>query len=146
MSEFTVHDEASASWAIDKILAARERAARIRANCEEMIADAEKEASSTEQYLGPMVEAWARENLPRDKKSIKLPTGKVQFRSVPGGARVTNDQVLMDWAQRCEPRVIVEKVTARIDKSELDFYIQRTGDIPPGVEMVEGRETFSVKG
>ena len=146
MSEFTVHDEASASWAVDKILAARERAARIRANCEEMIADAEKEANSTEQYLGPMVEAWAKDNLPRDKKSLKLSTGKVQFRSVPGGARVVDENAVMDWAMSALSDAFETRMRTVLNKARVYEYIEQTGDIPPGVEIVEDRETFSVKG
>jgi Bacteriophage Mu Gam like protein len=141
---FTVHDERSAAWATDKVLSARARLERVKAACAEAIREAQSEVENTELLFLPMLEAWAAGNLPRGKKSIKLTTGAIGFRTVPGGPRVIDEAAVLAWAKEHGiPGVI--KVTESVSRTAVKEYVQATGDQPDGVEVVPSRESFDVK-
>lgn len=142
---FTVHDERSAAWAINKVRAARAELARVKAACAEAIAEAERNVAETDGFFLPMLEQWSAANLPRGKKSITTTHGRVQFRTVPGGPRVVDDQALIAWAKESGiPGLVREKVTQAVDRTAVKDYWQRTGDLPAGVEVVDPRESFDV--
>lgn len=141
---FSVHDEASAAWAADKILSARERLARVTAACAEMIAEAGREVADLEGLFLPQLEEWARQNPPRKGKTIRLPTGALAFRTVPGGPRVADEEAALSWARQHLPAAV--QVRERVIAAEIKGYVAATGELPPGVELAEERETFSVKG
>lgn len=140
---FTVHDEASAAWAADRVLSARERVARIKAACQAMIAEAEREATEAAAFFLPMLEAWARANPPRRGKAIHLTTGSLAFRTVPGGPRVVDEAAALEWA-RAEYTDAV-RVVESLDRNAIKAYVAEAGELPPGVEVVEAREAFDVK-
>lgn len=142
-----ITDEGKAAWAVDKVLAARERLARIKAACQAMIAEAEREAEDTEALFKPQLEAWARANPPRKGKTIKLMTGALAFRIVPGGPRVTDADAVIAWARAegVESALRVKEVVS-VDAAGLRAYVEASGDLPPGVDLVEAREAFDVKG
>lgn len=141
---FAIDSEARAAWAADKVLAARERLARIKANCQAMIEAAQSEVESAESFFLPMLEAWAREHPPRRGKTIRLPTGALSFRTVPGGPRVVNEDDALDWAEFHLPAAV--KVSKKVMASVLKEHYQATGELPPGVEVVPDDERFDVKG
>jgi phage host-nuclease inhibitor protein Gam len=139
---FVVHDEWSAAWAADKILTARERLARIKASCQAMIEAASRDAEEAESLFLPQLEAWAMANPPRKGKTIRLPTGNLAFRTVPGGPRVVDEAAALDWAKAELASAVI--VTERVDKSAIKDYIKVSREVPPGVEIVEPRESFTV--
>lgn len=141
---FSVHDEESAAWAADKILSARERLARVTAACAEMIAEAGREVVDLESLFLPQLEAWARQNPPRKGRTIRLPVGKLSFRTVPGGPRVTDEAAALEWARQYLPAAV--QVREKVLATPIKEYVEQTGEAVPGVEMVESRETFDVKG
>lgn len=103
---FSVRDDESAAWAADKILSARERLARVTAACAEMIAEAGREVDALEGLFLPQLEEWARANPPRKGRTIRLPTGALSFRSVPGGPRVVDEEAALTWARQHLPAAI----------------------------------------
>lgn len=133
-----------AAWATDKVLSARERLARVKAACQAMIDEAAREVQDAEGFFLPLLEEWARQNPPRKGKTIKLPTGALSFRTVPGGPRVVDEGQCTDWAKRWCPDAI--KVVERLSVTAIKDYIANYGEIPPGVEVIEPRESFDVKG
>lgn len=139
-----ITDESKAAWAVDKVLAARERLGRIKAACQAMVEQAEREVADTEAFFLPQLEAWARANPPRKSKTIKLMTGSLAFRTVPGGPRVVDEGQCTDWAKRYCPDAI--KVVERLSVTAIKDYIANYGELPPGVEIAPDSERFDVKG
>lgn len=143
---FSVHDERSAAWAINKVLAARAELERVEAACAERIREARANVADAEGFFLPMLEAWAAERLPRGKKSIKTTDGACGFRTVPGGPRVVDDERLIAWVnEQGIPGLVKSKTVESVDRKAVAEYVQRTGDLPAGVEVIEAREVFDVK-
>lgn len=141
---WVIADESRAAWAVDKVLTARERLARIKATCAAMIAEAQRDVESAESFFLPHLEAWARANPPRKGKTLKLTTGALSFRTVPGGPRVVDAAVCLEWARDHAATAIVVKET--LSAASIKDYVEATGEIPPGVEVAEARESFDVRG
>lgn len=142
---FTIDTPERAAWAADKVLSARERLARITASCAAMIQQAGREADEAAAFFLPLLEQWARANPPAKGKTIRLPTGALSFRTVPGGPRLADPDAALAWARQNKPELIVVKESVRI--SDLKSWIEASGgELPDGVEIADARETFDVKG
>jgi hypothetical protein len=142
---FEIRDSNQAAYAADRILTERERLARIRAACAAQIADADRAVARTEAFYLPALETWAAANPPRKGKTIHLPTGALSFRAVPGGPRLVDPEAALSWARQNKPDLIVVRESVRI--TDLKAWIEASGgELPDGVEVVEARETFDVKG
>ena len=145
MSEpFIIDDADKASWAVDKILIARERLERVKAQFQAAVHEAQQEVADAEAFFLPLLELWYNANPPRKGKSIKLPHGTVGKRTVPGGPRVLDVDAVLAWAKEHGIPGIV-KVTESVNKTAVAEYVKSTGDLPDGVEIVESREAFDVK-
>lgn len=139
---WAITDDGAAAWAVDKVLGARERLARIKAACQLMIQDAERQVADAEARFLPALEAWALANPPRKGKTIRLPTGSLSFRTVPGGHRVVDAEAALAWARAYLPAAVV--VSERLDAAAVREYVHASGEIPPGVERVPEHERFGV--
>lgn len=141
---FAIDSADIASWAVDKILVARERLERVKNQYQAALLEAELEVKDAEAFFLPLLEAWFDANPPKRGKSIKLPHGTIGKRTVPGGPRVTDDAAVMAWAkEQGIPGLI--KVTESVSRTAVREYVTSTGDIPDGVEVVESREAFDVR-
>ena len=86
---FTVTDEASAEWCLEKLEENAKARALIDEQYKRMIArheawraDALKELDENDAYLQSLLRPWAAEKLADGKKkSVKLPSGRVGFRA-----------------------------------------------------------------
>ena len=86
---FTVHDEASAEWCLEKLEENAKARALIEEQYKRMIerhekwrADALSEIDGSDAHLKSLLEPWAAEKLADGKKkSVKLPSGRVGFRA-----------------------------------------------------------------
>lgn len=144
LEPFIVDTPERAAWAADKVLSTRERLARVTASCAAMIQQAGREADEAAAFFLPLLEAWARQNPPRKGKTIRLPTGALSFRSVPGGPRLADPEAALSWARQNKPELI--EVKERVTITALKGWIESSGgELPDGVEMTDARETFDVK-
>lgn len=141
---FVIDDASKASWAVDKILIARERIERVKAQFQAALNEAEQEARDAEAFFLPLLEEWYNANPPRKGKTIKLPHGNLSKRTVPGGPRVLDPDAVLAWAKEYGIPGIV-KVSESVSKTAVAEYVKATGDMPAGVEVVESRETFDVR-
>ena len=86
---FTVHDEASAEWCLEKLEENAKARALIEDQYKQMItryekwrADALAEIDGSDAYLKGLLEPWVAEKIADGKKkSVKLPSGRVGFRA-----------------------------------------------------------------
>lgn len=141
---FVIDDESKASWAVDKILIARERLERVKNQYQAALLEAELEIRDAEAFFLPMLELWYDANPPRKGKTIKLPHGNLSKRTVPGGPRVVDPDAVMAWVKEHGIPGLI-RVKEEISRSAVTEYVKTTGDMPAGVEVVEARETFDVR-
>lgn len=142
---FVIDDAEKASWAVDKILIARERLERVKRQYQAALDAAELEVRDAEAFFLPQLEAWYDANPPRKGKTVRLTTGNLSRRTVPGGPRIVNDGACLEWA-RAQGIPGLIRVTESLSRTAVNEYVKTTGDLPDGVEMTEARETFGVSG
>jgi hypothetical protein len=141
---FVIDDADKASWAIDKILIARERVERVKRQFQAALDQAELEVRDADAFFLPLLEAWYDANPPRKGKTIKLPHGNLSKRTVPGGPRVVDPDAVLAWAKEHGIPGLI-RVTESVSKTAVAEYVKATGDMPAGVEVVESREAFDVR-
>jgi hypothetical protein len=153
---FCIVDESTADWVIERMAEADARLAGLRAEKEARISALraqferrEKEIENKRRWLSvrfmPELLTWAQTALTAKSRTVKLPSGSVSFRKVPGSTKVTiiDNRQAVAWAEehapnavkRTEPTVLVSVLKGR--ESELPasaFDIDTTGE----------RETFAV--
>ena len=86
---FTVHDEASAEWCLEKLeenekarALIEEQYQQMTARYEKWRADAIAEIEGSDAHLKSLLEPWAAEKIADGKKkSVKLPSGVIGFRA-----------------------------------------------------------------
>lgn len=83
---WAVATEGDAIWAVDRLNTARQRRDRIAEQCRAVLAAAERDAERAEAFFLPLLKNWARRNPPSTGRTIRLPTGSLSFRRVPGGS------------------------------------------------------------
>lgn len=131
--------------------------ARIQANAAAMIAEVEKRARKFDDRFMGEAEAFARQMLQATgakTKTLKTLGGAFSFRTVNGGARVADKDALLRWAEGAAPELVEIKTSYAIPADRVKAYVETEtarngGDImaalPPGVEYVPTRESFSHK-
>jgi len=135
--------EADASYGVDTILGARERAARIKERCAALVADAERRAVRAEAFFLPLLQRYYQEHPPAKGKTIHLPAGDLKSYAVRGGPRVVDAQACLVWARAALP--VAVRVVESVDVAAVKAHIATTGELPPGVEVQADEERFSVK-
>lgn len=139
---FTVHDEATAAWAVGKINEARAILAQREQSAAEWVAQARREVERLEARFLAELEAWGRQNLPANKRSIVLQSGKLEFRTKPARFALVRPEEALPWAKAHLPEAVVVKESVSADA--LTKYAQ-TGEVPPGVELIPAGETFKIR-
>lgn len=86
------------------------------------------------------LEEWARRNLPRGKKSVKLPSGTLAFRAAPSVLSVLEGRAdaLLEYARKYAPHWV--KTVETIDKAAIKAHVEETGEVPVdgnGEQLVE---------
>lgn len=76
-------------------------------------------------------------------KTWKCPNGSVSFRTVPSRLKIT-DPALCEASAMAEQEHFVMLVP-KLNPVTVERYFKSTGDIPPGCEVSEARESFSYK-
>ena len=146
---FIIDTEDKALWALERIMRERESLARLDAQYAAMRAAQVAELERTEaRFLLPL-EDWAKANPPKKGKTIKTLAGDLAFRTVNGGWRVTDKAAALEWAKAERPELVKVKTTEELDtdaaKALAAAIAKESGEVLPGLEFFEDRESFSVK-
>ena len=141
---FHITDAKSAEWVVGKMTALDEKEKIVKAQFRAMMKDIENDRKFLEWRFGIELPEWTRGNLPRKKKSIKLLTGTVGFRSLKGGLAVDDKEAIIEWARVNCPAAI--KTIEDISKTGLNEYFEKTGDVPDGCILLDASDKFYVKG
>lgn len=88
------------------------------------------------------VEADLAEQRKKDKrkKSVTYPTGTAGFRKAPMMVLIKDKKALMDWAGVNLPEAV--PMEPRLHVTPLKEHFKKTGEEPPGCEIVGERESF----
>ena len=151
-----ITDDALAVWALDKIAAATTERDRIRRNAQAYIDQIQQDALADEKPLTDRI-AWFEgelrryyESLPDRPKTYKLPNGQIQERAGRASTKVTEPDAFLAWARTWCPDAVKESpltsplkaITTATDDGQL---VTADGEVVPGVEVVTGPPTVSIK-
>jgi hypothetical protein len=133
--DFTVTDEKSADWVLEKLMDSETQVARLNIklkalteNIQTQIKAEERKQNFLKFKFGPALEHFARVALEGKKtKTLPLTFGKLSLRTVKGGLRVADAQKALEWAKNFFPGAIKVTETFQISlvpdgvKGEIDL-------------------------
>lgn len=164
-ADFTVHDVASADWAV-RVIARHERhfaayeAAALRVidiaqaridHEREGIEDEKQRLATSTAYLRSLLEGWHRSILDADPKAktVRLPAGHLVARKAPDVVDIIDVDGFKAWAEVNAPDLL--RTTVAPDKPAIKKLahvdgrvVDDAGEVVPGVEWVEGAVAFKV--
>lgn len=146
-----VTDPGSADWALRKLGKVDAEAHAVSELAEQQIAAIEAWRGAEHKRLGTQRENWEtllavyhRALLAEDEKAktIRLPHGTLTARKLPDGIVIEDEEALLKWASA----EAVDYVRVRVDlnHSAIKAAVLKSGEIIPGVEVVEGQVKYSV--
>lgn len=139
-------DDETASWVAGKMVACDEEVDRVLAQAARLVKRAQARRKGLEARFGDELKRYAAGRIVgMRQRTLTLVTGDCSFRKVPGGIRVVDKDRTTAWADAHLPTAIATKVVKSLIDAEIKEHVAATGELPPGVEQVEDRETFVVK-
>lgn len=148
--EFHINSVSSANWLLRQLANNQAEIERVKAQAADIVKSLEADNARLQGLYGSELELWARQELEAQGgrgKTLKLLQGSCAFRTVPQSLRVVDDNAAMECVkgepveQDVTRRVLMRDAYLRWAKEERD----ETGEILPGVEIVEERESFSIR-
>ena len=141
-------------WALEQLATARRQIAEARRLHEAAMARLEarlRAATATHQRSAEYFEASARayaeehrgELLTGKAKSRALPNGTIGWRRTGGGLRVVDEEAAMTWALSTDSRFV--RTRQELNKAEVNALFKSTGEVIPGCDVEEARDTCYVK-
>jgi hypothetical protein len=145
---FEVTDQQSAEWALRKIAGKRAEIDLVKAQAAALIAGLQRDLDGFEGRFVPQLEAWAAEQLGGGKsRTVKTLCGSLSFRTVPARLSVAGMEDALQTARlTCPSAVIVaETLDKRRFLESATQHFEATGELLPGIERTEERQSFSLK-
>lgn len=96
--KFSIRDHNSANWAAGKIAMWQSEVTRRKAQAQEYIAEADRNVRRLKFLFIAALEAWAKVNIPQDKKSLKLPSATLKFVDTHEKIEVVDENKVVAWA------------------------------------------------
>lgn len=142
---FVIDDEAKAGWALGKLNAARAELAQRQKNAAAWIDEAAREVARLEGRFLPELRAWGLLNLPKNKKTVVLMTGRLEYRNKASRCVLVDSSAALTWARANLPEAVIVKESVSADA--LARYAKATGETPEGMEWSPAEENafFSAK-
>lgn len=153
---FTIQDDRSAEWALQKIREAKADTERWKAFYAEQLEKIERQNDDTVAYFSALLEAFfdtVPHKVTKTQEAYKLPGGKL-VRKAQQPAYEKDPEVLLAWAESTCPEAVKikkeaawEVVKRRIacvgqDGVAID---EETGEIIPGVRIIPREPVFQVQ-
>jgi phage host-nuclease inhibitor protein Gam len=148
---FTIDSEEKADYALREIYLLRSEIALLEAQHKERTVRLNSELTQTEGYFLPQLEHWSAQQIAGEKrKSLILPHGTVQFRTVKAGVKVVDKEAAIAWAQSaCMDDAVKIVTTTTLDTEEYKrialHRLTTLGEVVPGILTTEAHESFSVR-
>lgn len=146
-SGFAIVDDATASWVVGKILACDEELQRIEAQHAVIVAAVKRRKAALEARFGAELRGYAAQRLEGGRtRTLHLPTGSCAFRVTRGGPRIVDEQLALAWAIAALPAAVrTPEPRPVLIKDEVKAYVEMTGIVPPGVDVIDDVDAFTVK-
>lgn len=147
---FEVCDEATANWYLRKLRNMENEKDTIKAQAAAMVKALDTEINGLEFRFGQQFETFVRGELDRRggrTKTLPLFQGTASFRTVAASLRVRNVTEAMEHAraQGWDAIKTTETLDADRYKKEAAAARQETGELLPGIELTEERESFTIR-
>lgn len=141
-SKFEINTAGKADWVLSKMFAAESAISALQSqkeamidNYDSMIADHARKLQGLHFRFDNELAHFANDTL------LKLPHGRVEFRTSKGGLRVTDKALALEWAKTNAPEAVVTKqefqISALTNKS--------AAESAPGFEVVNDTRKFYIK-
>lgn len=143
---FRVDNDQRAEWALGKIAEAKAELAKWESFYSDKLEAIRKECQNTIDYMtGLLQQYFSTQEHKVTKTGIRkyaLPSGELILK--PGGIDYKRDEeAMLRWCESNLPDAV--KVTRKAGWAEVKAYINKTGEIPEGVELIETEPTFQIK-
>jgi hypothetical protein len=147
---FRIDSEDRANWLLCKLAGLDAEERRVKAQCETILKRVAAERSALEGRFGAELADWARQQIAGGKRrSLALLQGTIAFRRVPGGLTIADRSAVADTVRLARPDLIEQVVTERLDttgaRTWAEEVLRTTGEMLPGFEMREERESMSLR-
>lgn len=163
---FTVTDEASAEWCLEKIEENAKARALIEEQYKRMIARHEKwreealaELDNSDAYLKGLLLPWAQEKVADGKKkSLKLPSGRIGFRAGSTSYMIGEDKVaathpkLLAFVKENYAAFIKVEESVRWGDFKKTLHVAKDGqvvteygEVIPDMKAIQGEPSFYVE-
>ncbi len=145
---FCVDSRDKANWLLRKLAAIEAERALVKAQAEEIIRGLDGDAARLRALHGADLREWARAELAGGRrKTLPLLFGSVSFRTVPASLRVAGSREAIEYAkgQGWDVVRVAETLDADGYRQQAAAVLHETGEVPPGVEVVPERESFSLR-
>ena len=152
VTEFHVSDDKSAEWVMERLLTADceltailKREESILENVRKMKAQIESRKAALLWKFKNELEEFAKQNLPKGKKTWACPFGSIAFRTNPSKLKVSDPLLALEWAHCFAPEAI--KVSEEFQISKLPDGAKADLMAAPvsGFEVTEESETATIK-
>lgn len=144
--KYAVEDESKAEWVVGKLTSLDEKEQLVKGQAAAILKDIANDRRRLDFLFGTNLRQWAQKSLLHGKKTLKLLTGTLSFRKVPGGLKVVDEKAAIAWAKLNKVPAVEEKVVEKLSKDFLQKHMEATGELPDGCEVKEEYQSFSVKG
>lgn len=140
---FSITDTGSANWAAGKIALWQNEIERRKTQTKEFIAEAERNVRRLKFLFMGQLEAWAKTNIPHDKKSIKLPLATLKFSDTQEKIEIVDEEKTVAWATvNCENAV---KMVPELQVLKDLWLKSEKKTVPDGCKVVPKETNFKVE-
>lgn len=142
-ARFGIRDKDTANWAAGKIAMWQAEVERRKETAKDYIREAQRNLERMEYLFKWALEEWAKENLDYGKKSVKLPSATLQFRTVPDKLEIEDEEKALKWATLNLPDAVSVKEYLLLDPLKEFMTVQ--GVVPDGARVIPEHDSFSIK-
>lgn len=141
--EWKIDSEEKANWYLRKLANLDAEALRISGQYNAMLNDISIERSRLQDRHQSDLEHWAKENLTKGKRNIKLLQGTINFRMVPASVCIADRNAALfhakdqGWGQYI-------RIKEELDAEGYKHYFETTGEMLPGIEVTPEHESVSI--
>jgi phage host-nuclease inhibitor protein Gam len=144
---FSAFDDVEAAKAIRRLINLDRDEAAADEMCAAMKADIERRRAFLVARDLPLLREYAAARLRGKSKTVKTPGGSLSFRTVNAHLKIKDRAAVLAWAKERAPQLVHTTMTPveKFEADEVKAYVEKHGEIPPGIEGVPEHEAFTVK-
>ena len=143
---FVIDTADRAEWLLSKLANLDAEADRTKANTAKRLQEIAADRAQLLYRFEADITAWARQEADRRRrKSVTLANGVISFRAVPARFAVSDEAAATEAARAACPAAVEAVTVTRLDRRALLDYVEATGELIDGVELIPASESVSIK-